>query len=141
MADAKTKQTAASVATFLNAIPDAVVRADCRAIAGLMQAATKSKPKMWGKNIVGFGDREIRYAGGRTANWMVIGFSPRKQNITLYALDGSKPDDPLLASLGPHSRGKGCLYIKRLSDVHGPTLEKLIRTAAQEKMSKPRGQR
>ena len=132
MAELKTKKTGASVAAFLAAIKDAQVRKDCQAIAKMMQSATKSKAEMWGSSIVGFGRRKLVYPGGRELDWMVIGFSPRKQNITLYVLGGDKQDE-LLAKLGMHACGKGCLYIKRLSDVHEPTLKKLIKVSAKKK--------
>src|SRR5271169_1796841 len=110
MAEPKTQVNDASVADFLNAIPEAQVREDCRAIAGIMQAAAKAEPKMWGGNIVGFGLSRYVYAGGREADWPLIAFSPRKQNITLYIMAGSEEYGELLSKLGRHSRGKGCLY-------------------------------
>jgi hypothetical protein len=133
MAELKTKKTGASVAAFLAAIKDAQVRKDCQTIAGMMQVATKSKGEMWGSSIVGFGRRRLVYPNGRELDWTVIGFSPRKQNITLYVLGGLEKEDELLGKLGVHDCGKGCLYIKRLSDVHVPTLKKLIRVSAKKK--------
>jgi hypothetical protein len=130
MAELKTKINDASVADFLSAIPDTQVREDCRMIAGMMQTATKAKPKMWGPSIVGFGEHRVVYAGGREADWMMMGFSPRKQNIVLY---GVQHNDELLAKLGKHSCGKGCLYIKRLEDVHLPTLKKLVGVSVKRK--------
>jgi len=127
MAELKTKRNDASVDDFLNAIKDEQVRKDCRAIADIMQKATKAKPQMWGSAIVGFGNRRYKYESGREIDWMLIAFSPRKQNITLYISSGFEGYDELMAKLGKHSCGKGCLYIKRLSDVHLPTLEKLIK--------------
>ena len=126
MAELKTKRNDSSVDDFLNAIKDEQVRKDCRAIADIMQKATKAKPQMWGSAIVGFGSRRYKYASGREIDWMLIAFSPRKQNITLYISSGFEGYDELMAQLGKHSCGKGCLYIKRLSDVHLPTLKKLI---------------
>lgn len=125
MAELKTKLSRMSPEKFLNAIKDDGVRADCRAIADIMAKATKAQPRMWGPAIVGFGSYTYKYADGREMEWMMIAFSPRKQNITLYVrpFDGY---DELLAELGKHSCGKSCLYIKRLSDVHVPTLKKLI---------------
>jgi hypothetical protein len=127
MAELKTKRNDASVDDFLGAIKDEQVREDCRAIADIMQKATKAKPQMWGAGIVGFGSRRYKYASGREIDWMLIAFSPRKQNITLYISSGFEGYDELTAKLGKHSCGKGCLYIKRLSDVHLPTLKKLIK--------------
>lgn len=130
MAEAKTKPTNESVPAFLNAITDEQVRKDCKTIAKLLQDVTKSKPKMWGRAIVGFGLKEIQYAGGRTAEWPLMGFSPRKQNIVLYINGGLKPHAALLKSLGSHKTGGGCLYLKRLADVNMPTLTKLLKASA-----------
>jgi hypothetical protein len=127
MAEAKTKVNKTSVDQFLNSIDDEQKRDDCKAIAAMMQQATKAKPEMWGDSIVGFGRHVHTGAGGRQAEWMVIALSPRKQNITLYLWPGFEGRDELLAGLGKHSCGKGCVYIKRLSDVHLPTLNKLIK--------------
>lgn len=125
-AELKTKPTKKSVDDFLNAIKDEQVRQDCRAIAGIMQKATGAEPEMWGSSLVGFGRYHYKYASGREADWMLAAFSPRKQNITLYLMSGFDGYDELMAGLGPHSCGKSCLYIKRLSDVHVPTLRKLV---------------
>ncbi|MBS1786217.1 MAG: DUF1801 domain-containing protein [Acidobacteria bacterium] len=136
MAELKTKQTDASVVDYLNAIKDEQVREDCWAITKLMQEATKAEPKMWGPSIVGFGNHRLVYPNGRELDWMVIAFSPRKQNITLYIHSGFEGRDELLAQLGKHSTGKGCLYIKRLSDVHLPTLKKLIKASVKHTLQK-----
>lgn len=132
MAEAKTKPTKQSVEKFIKSLPDAQAREDCATIAKLMQEATKAEPQMWGSSIVGFGLRQIQYAGGRTGDWPIIGFSPRKQNLTLYVGAGSL-DAALMEKLGKHTTGKGCLYIERLSDVDRPTLKKIIRAAAKKK--------
>ena len=134
MAELKTKITGASVADFLNAIPDAQVREDCRTVAGIMQAAAKAKPKMWGPSIIGFGEHRYVYPNGREMDWMLIGFSPRKQNIALYGMNGFEHYDELISKLGKHSCGKGCLYIKHLSDIHLPTLKKVARAAVQHRL-------
>jgi Domain of unknown function (DU1801) len=127
MTDLKTKLNDASVADFLNSIKDEQVRKDCWTIVDIMQEATKAKPQMWGTNIVGFGSYHYKYASGREGDWMLTAFSPRKQNITLYLYGGFDGRDELMAQLGKHSCGKACIYIKRLSDVHLPTLKKLIK--------------
>ena len=132
MAEAKTKPTRQSVEKFIKSIPNAETREDCATIAKLMQQATKAEPQMWGSSIVGFGLRTIKYAGGREGDWLIIGFSPRKQNLTLYVAAGNQ-DPALLGKLGKHTTGKGCLYIKRLSDVDMPTLKKVIHAAAKGK--------
>ena len=126
MAELKTKETDASVEEFLNGIADEKQREDSKKVSVLMENATSAKPKMYGANIVGFGNRTLKYASGREQEWMQIGFSPRKGNLTLYLKNEEKWDEELLAKLGKHKLGKGCLYIKRLSDVDEDVLEKLI---------------
>ena len=128
MPEAKTKLTGASVDDFLDAIENDQIRDDCRTIAGIMEKAAKAPPRMWGTSIVGFGTQRTTYASGREAEWMLTAFSPRKQNITLYLGHLDEQRD-LLDKLGTHSCGKGCLYIKRLSDVHLPTLTKLVKSS------------
>jgi hypothetical protein len=127
MAELKTRPTDKSVETFLEGVPDERKRRDCFTVLELMKKVTKSEPRMWGPSIVGFGSYHYRYASGREADWMLTGFSPRKQNLTLYIMAGFDGAEELVAKLGKHTTGKSCLYIKRLDDVHLPTLEKLIR--------------
>lgn len=129
MAELKTKATDASVDDFLNTIKDEQTRQDCQAISEMMQQATKAAPKMWGPAIIGFGSLRYKYPNGKEMDWMQVAFSPRKQNITLYIATDFEERDDLLAKLGSHSCGKSCLYIKRLSDVHVPTLKKLIKAS------------
>jgi hypothetical protein len=131
VAELKTKRTAASVDDFLDSIKHDQVREDCRTIADIMGEAVKAKPEMWGPSIVGFGKYKYKYADGREMDWMLIAFSPRKQNITLYIRSDFEGYDELMSNLGTHSCGKSCIYIKRLSDVHMPTLRKLINASVQ----------
>jgi hypothetical protein len=131
MAEMKTKKTDASVAQFLDSIPDAQKREDCRAIAKMMRVATQAAPKMWGPGIVGFGHRRLVYPNGKEIDWMQVAFSPRKANITLYLTDEVLRSD-LVKSLGKSAYGKGCLYIKRLSDVDAPTLGRLIQATVRQ---------
>jgi hypothetical protein len=131
MAEAKTKPTKQSVTDFISKLPDAQTRADCAVIAEIMEDATKQKGVMWGASIAGFGATTIKYAGGKEADWPLMAFSPRKQNLTLYGMAGE--DGALLSKLGKHTVGKGCLYIKRLSDVDLPTLRKLIKASVKRK--------
>jgi hypothetical protein len=126
MAEIKTKENDASVEDFLNKVADENVRADCLKIVDLMKQATKAEPKMWGDSIVGFGKRTMKYSTGRELDWLIIGFSPRKQNLTLYLNIGEGWNQDLLSKLGKHKTGMGCLYFKRLSDVDGKILKKLI---------------
>lgn len=132
MAELKTKKTDANVEEFLNKIADEKVRADSKKIAEMMEKATGAKPNMWGDAIVGFGEQRLKYASGRELDWMHIGFSPRKANITLYLNQGQGWDENLLSNLGKHKVGMGCLYIKRLSDVDEKVLEKLIEKSVKD---------
>jgi uncharacterized protein YdhG (YjbR/CyaY superfamily) len=126
MAELKTKPTDEKVEKLLNGISDQQKRADCFALLEMMRQITKAEPKMWGSSIVGFGSYHYTYASGRQGDWMLVGFSPRKQNLTLYIMGGLENYQTLLEKLGKHTTGKGCLYIKRLEDVHRPTLKKII---------------
>ncbi len=126
MAEPKTKQTTASVEDFINAVKDENMREDCWAVVKLMQDLTKAEPKMWGPSIVGFGLYTYKYASGRGGDWPLTGFSPRKQNLTLYVMPGFDEYDELMDKLGKFTCGKSCIYVKRLSDLHLPTLKKLI---------------
>lgn len=129
MAELKTQRNDASVADFLNAIPDETRRADCLAVAEMMRQATGAEAEMWGASIVGFGRYRYRYASGREGDWLLAGFSPRKANLTIYLMTGYDDYDKLMARLGKHSTGKSCLYIKRLSDVDVDVLRELIETS------------
>ncbi len=127
MVELKTKKNTASVSAFLNAIEDPQRRKDCKAVAKFMREATGSRGAMWGDAIVGFGSYHYKYASGREGDWMLCGFSPRKQNLTLYIMSGFSMYDKLLAKLGKHKTGKSCLYIKKLEDVDTEVLRELIR--------------
>jgi hypothetical protein len=133
MAELKTKENDASVEDFLNGVDDEQKRADCWKIADLMKKATGAEPKMWGASIVGFGKRTVKYSTGRELDWLVIGFSPRKQNLTLYLSIGGGWNESLLSKLGKHKTGMGCLYFKRLSDVDENILTEMINRSAENK--------
>jgi len=133
MAEAKTKPTKQSVKDFVSEIADAQRRADCSTIAKLMEEAAGTKGTMWGTSIAGFGTRTVKYAGGKEADWPMIAFSPRKQNLTLYLSLGDDGQRKLLSKLGKHTTSKGCLYIKRLEDVDQTVLKKLIKNSAKTK--------
>jgi hypothetical protein len=124
MAEIKTKETSANVKDFLDGIAEEQVRKDSKKIAALMKKATGAKLKMWGDSIVGFGSLHLNYESGREVDSPEIGFSPRKQNLTLYLSD---LNEDLLLKLGKHKLGKYCLYFKRLSDVDEEVLETLIK--------------
>src|SRR5512147_809343 len=117
MAELKTKPTEQSVEDYLNAIPDEQKRADAFAIVKLMKQVTRAEPKMWGSSIVGFGSYHYKYASGHEGDTCLVGFSPRKQNLTLYLMLGVADYSDLLNKLGKHKTGKGCLYINKLADV------------------------
>ncbi|MFN8435403.1 MAG: DUF1801 domain-containing protein [Anaerolineales bacterium] len=125
-AELKTKKNEASVEDFIETVQDEQVRTDCLEIAKMMEQATKAKGKMWGSSIVGFGEQHLVYESGRELDWMKIGFSPRKQNITLYV----HLEESLLKKLGKFTTGKGCLYIKKLADVDKKVLKELIVASA-----------
>lgn len=129
MAEVKTKLNDASVDEFIDKVEDEAKREDCRTIARMMEKVTGEKPKMWGTSIVGFGSYHYKYASGREGDWPKTGFSPRKQNLTLYIMDGFDKYDDLLSKLGKHKTGKSCLYVKRLGDIDIKALEKLIRAS------------
>ena len=133
MAELKTKQTKASVEGFLNTIEDETKRKDSFAILELMKQVTGAEPKMWGENIVGFGDTHYRYASGREGDWFAVGFSPRKQNLTLYLSYWAEGDTDLMQKLGKHKTGKACLYINKLSDVDMGVLKELVQRTLNKK--------
>jgi hypothetical protein len=126
MAETKTKPTGASVKAYLDAIEDESRRKDCRVLAALMRRVTGCAPKMWGPSIVGFGSYHYEYASGHSGDSCLVGFSSRKGDISVYLMAGFEGADELFAALGKHSRGKACLYIKRLVDVQLPLLEQLV---------------
>lgn len=132
-AELKTKQNDASVTKFLDCVADEQQRDDCFEILKMMKQITKEEPKMWGSSIVGFGS--YRYVGksGRESDWMLIGFSPRKQSLTLYLMGGFDAD--LLKKLGKFKTGVGCLYIKTLDQVDKKVLKELVQGSA-KKMKK-----
>jgi len=127
MAELKTKKTTASVEKFLNNVADEQRRKDCFRLVEIMKAETKAEPAMWGTSIVGFGRHQYAYVSGRELEWFLVGFSPRKQDLTLYIMGGLKRYPSLTKKLGKHKAGKGCLYIKKLEDVDLPTLKQLIK--------------
>ena len=128
----KTQRTRASVKAFLDGVADESKRNDARAISALMQDITGEKPEMWGTSIVGFGSYHYKYASGQEGDWPLVGFSPRKDNLTLYIMPGFKDYADLLGKLGKHKKGMSCLYIKSLDDVHVPTLKTLVRQSVRQ---------
>jgi hypothetical protein len=127
MAELKTKKTGASVRDFLNAVPDERKRKDSFAVLKMMEEITGAKATMWGSAIVGFGNYRYKYASGREGDWFQVGFSPRKQNLTLYIMGGFDGYQELLGKLGKYKMGKACLYLNKLEDVDQATLRELVR--------------
>ena len=126
MAELKTKENKASVSRFLAGIPDAQRREDALAVAAMMKAATKTEPRMWGTSIVGYGAQHYTYATGRDGDWFRVGFSPRKDALTVYITSSFEQYPDLMEKLGKYKTGKSCLHIKRLTDVDAKVLKQLI---------------
>ena len=148
MTELKTRVNKASVTRFLESISDDAQRTESHTIVKMLRTATKAEPKMWGSSIVGFDSYHYVGKSGREGDWLLAGMSPRKQTLTLYMLGGWDHNAELLAKLGKHSLGKGCLYIKRLDDVNLPVLKRLIadslkraKTLAQAEATKQAQQR
>jgi hypothetical protein len=125
MAENKTKPTKLGVAAFIDTLTDPTRRADAKALVKLMQTAAGEQPKMWGPAIIGFGSYHYKYESGREGDMPLIGFSPRKAANVLYGMTGSSDSKALLAKLGKHTTGKGCLYVKKLADVDQKALAAL----------------
>src|SRR5512134_1341960 len=123
----KTKVNEASVTDFINSVTDEQKRNDCFEILKMMKQVTKEEPKMWGASIVGFGSYHYKGKSGREGDWMLTGFSPRKQNLTLYLMGGFEENaGGLLKKLGKHKSSVGCLYINKLEDVDKKVLKELV---------------
>lgn len=137
MAELKTKITKESVNAFIKSISDEEKRKDALLLLEVFKDATKMNPKMWGTSIVGYGS--YHYKSERSVQegeWPLIGFSPRKQNLTIYIMPGFKNYESILQKLGKYKISVGCLYIKRLSDVDIKTLTKLIEKSTSDMKKK-----
>jgi len=132
VAEAKTKPTKESVPGFLKKIPDAQRRADCLALAKIMEEITGTKPQMWGPSMVGFGSYHYKYASGHEGDCFMTGFASRKQDLTVYISMGFEKYGELMKQLGKHRTSKSCLYIKRLSDIDISTLKKLLKASLKD---------
>ena len=126
MAELKTKPNNQSVTKFIEAVDDETKRVDSKALLKLMRKVTGKRPKMWGDSIVGYGSYHYIYPTGNKGDWPIVGFSPRKQALTVYIMTGFKPFAALMKKLGKHKTGKSCLYIRRLSDIDMDVLEEVI---------------
>lgn len=132
MSEPKTRPTPASVDGFIAAIADQQKRRDCEVLARLMQAVTGERPVLWGNSIVGFGRCRYRYASGREGDWPLVGFSPRKRELTVYIMSGFDQHSDLLARLGKHRTGSSCLYLKHLDGVDMEALAALVSASVRE---------
>lgn len=127
MADLKTQKTDLNPKEFIASVEHEKRKADSFVVMDLMEKITGDKGSMWGGSIVGYGSYHYKYASGREADWMITGFSPRKQALTLYIMSGFERYDELMSKLGKFKTGKSCLYINKLEDVDMGVLEELIR--------------
>lgn len=132
MAELKTKQNDKSVTAFLEGIKDERQREDAFTLLALMKRATGEKPVMWGSSIIGFGSYHYKYASGREGDWMATGFSPRKQNLTVYIIPGFDRYESLMQKVGTYTTGSSCLYLKKLEDVDLAVLEKLVKESVRD---------
>lgn len=128
-ADRVTRPTGEDVAAYLDAVADARRREDARAVVDLIRGVTGAEPRMWGASTIGFGRQPYRTADGKEREWFAVGLAPRKAALTLYGLTYYGTNTDLLERLGPHTTGKGCVYVKRLDDVDRGVLTDLVRRA------------
>ena len=126
MAELKTKANRAGVRKFLNGIGNAKKREDALAVLDMMEQISGEKPKMWGSSIVGFGSYHYRYESGREGDFILTGFSPRKQSLVVYIVSGFSQHAALMNKLGKYKTGKSCLYINKLEDINLKVLKQLI---------------
>ena len=131
MAELKTQKNDGDIEIFLNSVTHDKRRADAFQVLELMKEVTGEAPKMWGDSIVGFGSYHYTYASGREGDWFLAGFSPRKQNLTLYIMSGFDEYDDLMARLGKFKTGKSCLYINKLEDVDQDVLKELVKKSTE----------
>ncbi|MCB0638167.1 MAG: DUF1801 domain-containing protein [Lewinella sp.] len=126
MSDLKTKPTGEDVQAFLATIDNEQKRQDAEALMEIMGRLTGAEARLWGPSIIGFGDYHYRYESGREGDWFLVGFSPRKANLTLYIMSGFSRYEELMGQLGKFKTGKSCLYVKKLADINQAVLEALI---------------
>ena len=129
MAELKTKPTEADIEAFIDQVNDEQKRDDCRRLIMIMSEISGESPKMWGPSIVGFGTYHYVYPTGNEGDWMLTGFSPRKQALTIYIMSGFEKFDELMGKLGKHKTGKSCLYVKKLTDIDESVLRELIKNS------------
>lgn len=133
MSELKTKPTSHDAAAFIAQLDDTSKRADAEALLTIMSDITQQPPVMWGDSLIGFGQYDYQYESGRKGTWFRVGFAPRKQNLTLYIMNGFSHYQHLLAQLGKHKTGKSCLYINKLADIDVDILKQMIALSFQTK--------
>lgn len=133
MAESKTKSTTASVSAFIGSISDPTRQEDAKKLVKWMEDLSAERAKLWGSSIIGVGSHHYKYESGREGDMPIISFSPRKSATVLYGLMGVSGAEKLLAKLGEHTTGKGCIYIKKLADVDERALKDLMATALEAK--------
>lgn len=139
MAELKTRPSGRSVTAFLAGIRDHQLHKDCTTLVRLMKKVTKARPVMWGTTVVGFGSYHYRYGSGREGDWFLTGFSPRKQNLTIYLLAGAAREPALRKRLGKHRTSVGCLYVKDLAEIDLKVLERLVASSVRALRDRERG--
>ena len=127
MSTLKTQPSTQSVEDFIDSVASEEKRDDSRVLVKIMEQITGEQPVMWGSSIVGFGKYHYKYDSGREGDWMIAGFSPRKQNMTIYMMGGFANQDELLAKIGKAKHSVGCLYIKKLEDIDLEVLKEMIK--------------
>ena len=132
MAEQKTKPSSVSVEAFLDRIADETRRADCKTLVKVMKRVTGAKPVMWGPSIVGFGSYHYKYASGHEGDACLVGFAPRKTDLSIYIMSGFAGRETLLKKLGKHKSAKACLYIKKVADIDLAVLEELVRSSVDD---------
>lgn len=130
-AELKTKENSGDINKFLLSVDNEQKRNDSFVLLELMKKITKEEPKMWGDSIIGFGNYHYKYESGREGDWFLCGFSPRKQNLSIYLMCNFDGLEDLLTDLGKYKKSVGCLYIKKLEDINIKVLEKMIKRAIQ----------
>ena len=135
MTDNKTRRTDASVEEFLTSVESKRRREDGFMLLEMMKEITKLEPAMWGPSIIGFGSYHYKYESGREGEIFLTGFSPRKQSLSLYIMDGFDGRDDLLTKLGKHRRGVSCLYVNKLADVNIDVLRELVQRSFEHSKS------
>ena len=132
MAEPKSKPTDTDVKAFMATVVDPKRKADCQALIKLMKGITQAEPVLWGASVVGFGSHTYRFPSGRTTDRFVVGFSPRKKDLSLYVMPSLSGFGDLLSRLGPHRCGKACLYVNTLADVDAKVLKELLTRAVKQ---------